>query len=86
MSFKELNLEKRRITLVEEIFKSYGISPIPSDYTEAMAYVPYQSNNPKFYSVAHGFEAGTMFPTLHKPFFGSKCTGGKNDDWKRYSA
>jgi hypothetical protein len=27
-----------------------------------------------------------MFPTLHKPFFGSKCTGGKNDDWKRYFA
>ena len=25
--------------MVEEIFKSYGISPIPSDYTEAMAYV-----------------------------------------------
>lgn len=58
---------------VDDIFRSYGISPIPKDYTEAMAYVPYQCNNPCTYSVAHGFESGTLFPSLHKPFYGQKC-------------
>lgn len=65
---------------INEIFKSYGISPIPENYTEAMAYVPYQQNNPKLYSVNHGFEAGTMFPSLHKPFYGKKCMEELNHD------
>lgn len=65
--------------MIDKIFRSYGISPIPKDATEAMAYVPYQSNNPKFYSVPHGFECGTMFPSLNKPFYGSKCMEDDND-------
>jgi hypothetical protein len=72
--------KQRRIKLnIDDIFLSYGISPIPKDYTETMAYVPYQSNNPKFYSVNTGFEAGTIFPTLNKPFYGSKCGEDEND-------
>ena len=62
-----------------EIFQSYGISPIPKDYTEAMAYVPYQGNDPKLYSIAQGFENGTIFPSLNKPFYGQKCMGNMED-------
>lgn len=61
--------------MIEEIFESYGISPIPENYTEAMAYVPFQSNDVKFYSIPHGFEVGTIFPSLNKPFYGQKCKG-----------
>ncbi len=61
------------------VFKQYGISPLPSDTVEAMAYVPFQPNNAAVYNPMQGFEAGTMFPSLDKPFYGCKCEGGKND-------
>ena len=63
----------------ESVLASYGISPLPSDTTEAMAYVPFQPYNPSIYSPVHGLEAGTMFPSLDKPFYGSKCGGEKYD-------
>ena len=30
-------------------------------------------------SPAQALESGTAFPILDKPFYGSKCWGGKND-------
>ncbi|MBQ9674217.1 MAG: spore coat associated protein CotJA [Ruminococcus sp.] len=45
-----------------------------------MAYVPYQSNNPKFYSHHHGFESGTIFPSLHKPFMCYECMEEDDDN------
>lgn len=63
----------------ESVFFDYGISPIPKDATEAMAYVPFQPNNAPIYNPLQGFEAGTMFPSLDKPFYGCKCEGDKND-------
>ena len=66
--------------MVDEIFRSYVITPFPRDYSEAMAYVPYQSNNPRMYSVPHGFETGTLFPTLDKPFYGEKCMEEMKND------
>ncbi|MCH5201932.1 MAG: spore coat associated protein CotJA [Oscillospiraceae bacterium] len=44
-----------------------------------MAYVPYQGNDPKLYSIAQGFENGTIFPSLNKPFYGQKCMGNMED-------
>lgn len=53
--------------------QEYGISPFPSDTTEAMAYIPYQ-NAMKIYTPERGLCSGTLFPCLDKPFNG--CIGG----------
>lgn len=53
--------------------REYGISPLPSNPVEAMAYIPYQ-NADKIYKPEHGLCSGTMFPCLDKPFEG--CIGG----------
>lgn len=53
--------------------REYGISPLPNDTVEAMAYVPFQ-NAGKLYNAERGFCSGTMFPCLDKPFEG--CKGG----------
>lgn len=63
----------------ETIMADYGLSPLPNDTVEAMAYVPFQQQNSKTYSPAHALEAGTVYPVLDKPFYGGKCWGGKND-------
>lgn len=52
-----------------------GIAPLPADTTEAMAYVPFQPYSPELCSPHLGFENGTIFKALHKPFYGSKCGG-----------
>ncbi|MEE3334272.1 MAG: spore coat associated protein CotJA [Ruminococcus sp.] len=62
----------------EIIMKTYGISPLPKNATETMAYVPFQQCGSALYSPAQALEAGKIYPVLNKPFFGSKC-GGKND-------
>ncbi len=62
----------------EMINKQYGLSEFPENTSEAMAYVPFQMNNAKTYTAAQGFSAGTMFPSLNKSFYASKC-GGSND-------
>lgn len=65
--------------IFESAMLDYGISPLPSDTVVAMAYVPFQQHNSKLYSPAQALEAGTVYPILDKPFYGSKCWGGKND-------
>lgn len=62
---------------IKDVMKSYGISPLPDKTVEAMAYVPFQPNGAKTYTAVRGFEAGTMFPALDKPWYGGKCAGGK---------
>lgn len=62
--------------LYKEVMSSYGLSSLPSKTVEAMAYVPFQPNGAEVYAVAEGFERGTMYPTLNKPFYGDKCKGG----------
>lgn len=64
---------------MENILTEYGISPLPKNTTEGMAYVPFQPNNAPIFAPIQGFEVGTMFPSLDKPFYGRKCEGGKND-------
>ena len=59
--------------------REYGISPLPRDTVEAMAYVPYQPYSPEMCKAALGYENGTLFKALHKPFYGSRC-GGDADD------
>ncbi len=60
----------------KDVMTSYGLSPLPSKTVEAMAYVPFQPNGAETYTVTEGFEAGTMYPSLNKPFYGAKCKGG----------
>lgn len=57
----------------------YGLSPLPDAPTEAMAYVPYQPYSPEMCQPVLGYENGTVFKALNKPFFGGKCGGSKND-------
>ncbi|MBQ1349395.1 MAG: spore coat associated protein CotJA [Ruminococcus sp.] len=46
---------------------------LPEKPVYAMAYVPFQAEQPKLYSPDQGLVAGTMFQKLDKPFFGSQC-------------
>lgn len=62
---------------INDIMYSYGIQPLPNKTVEAMAYVPFQPNGAESYTAIRGFEAGTMFPSLDKPWYGQKCKGGK---------
>lgn len=64
--------------LTEIINEHYGLSKLPENPVEGMAYVPFQMNNSPTYTPIQGFASGTMFPSLNKPFYGSKC-GGHND-------
>lgn len=57
----------------------YGLSPLPHDTVEAMAYVPYQPYSPEMCKAVLGYENGTLFKALTKPFCGGKC-GGNGDD------
>lgn len=61
--------------LKEIINEQYGLSKFPENTSEAMAYVPFQMNNSPTYTPMQGFASGTMFPSLNKPFYGSKCGG-----------
>lgn len=45
------------------------MSKFPKDAAEAMAYVPFQSDD-KMFSTEQGFVSGTMFTVLNKPFKG----------------
>ena len=46
-------------------------TPLPSVVVEAMAYVPFQQYK-TVYSEDKGFERGTIFPELDKPFLGTR--------------
>lgn len=63
------------LELKEIINEQYGLSKFPENTSEAMAYVPFQMNNSPTYTPMQGFASGTMFPSLNKPFYGSKCGG-----------
>lgn len=63
--------------LLRDVMMSYGIPPLPEKTVEGMAYVPFQPNSAQTYTAVRGFEAGTMFPSLDKPWYGEKCRGGK---------
>lgn len=64
--------------LDEFITQQYGLEKFPKNTPYAMAYVPFQALATETYSPDQGFAAGTMYPNLNKPFFGSKC-GESND-------
>ncbi|MBQ3330665.1 MAG: spore coat associated protein CotJA [Ruminococcus sp.] len=59
--------------------EGYGVTPLPKDVTETMAYVPFQPYSPEMCKAVLGYENGTLFKALHKPFCGSKCGGTDND-------
>lgn len=61
------------------IMAEYGLSPLPKEPTEAMAYIPFQPFDAPMCKAVLGYENGTMFRALHKPFYGNKCGGETND-------
>lgn len=61
------------------VISQYGISPLPKDTTEAMAYVPFQPYSPDMCKPVLGYENGTLFKDLTKPFYGCRCKGDNDD-------
>ena len=55
------------------INEQYGLSKLPKTPVYAMAYVPFQAEQPKLYSPDQGLVSGTMFQKLDKPFYGAQC-------------
>ena len=49
-----------------------SITPLPSNYTVAMLYVPMQTDTTMF-DETKAFECGTLFSVLNKPFAGKCC-------------
>ena len=49
-----------------------SLTPLPSDFTVAMLYVPIQIDTTMFDEMK-AFECGTLFPVLSKPFAGKCC-------------
>lgn len=45
-------------------------APLPKDATVTMAYVPFQQQPVLYDDTMTGFNAGTVFPELNKPFLG----------------
>ncbi len=62
-------------SIEQKVMEQYGLSPLPKKTSEAMAYVPFQPNNAETYAVFRGFEAGTMYKSLDKPFCPDTCGG-----------
>lgn len=60
---------------IEMLMHEYGIRKFPTDTSLAMAYVPFQSNSPKTMNPVQGFECGTIFEELNKPFCPWDCEG-----------
>ena len=64
---------------MKQTWAAYGPKPLPEEPVEAMAYVPFQPYAPEICKAVLGYENGTMFKALHKPFYGGKCGGEKDD-------
>lgn len=45
-------------------------APLPEDATVTMAYVPFQQQPVLYDDTMTGFNVGTVFPELNKPFLG----------------
>lgn len=74
MTMQGLNIERSlKLKLNDLINEQYGLTKLPENTAYAMAYVPFQPDNHKQYSPDQGLVAGTMYPALDKPFYGSKC-------------
>lgn len=58
-----------------EYMAQNGLAPFPKKTPDAMAYVPFQPDNAETYAVHRGFEAGTMYKSLDKPFCPDTCGG-----------
>ncbi len=62
---------------INDVMYSYGIKSLPEKTAYAMAYVPFQPYGAESYPAVRGFEAGTMYPCLDKPWYGARCRGDK---------
>ena len=63
----------------KQIMAEYGLTPLPADAVEAMAYVPFQPYAPEMCKPVLGYENGTLFRSLHKPFYGKACGGDRDE-------
>lgn len=53
--------------------KDYNFKETCDNYVVAMAYVPWQHFNGIYENLEEGFQSGTIFPELNKPFTGRRC-------------
>ena len=50
-----------------------SVSDMGPDFTIAMAYVPWQHFSKICENLEKGYQDGTIFPELNKPFTGRRC-------------
>ena len=62
----------RGIERAETVRSSIEMPILPDPMVLAMSYVPMQIYK-DMYSIDEGFQRGTVFPELDKPFLGGKC-------------
>ncbi len=53
--------------------KDYSFEEHFEKYSLAMAYVPWQHFTKMYENLEKGYQAGTIFPELNKPFTGRRC-------------
>lgn len=53
--------------------KDYSFEEHFDKYPLAMAYVPWQHFTKMYENLEKGYQAGTIFPELNKPFTGRRC-------------
>ena len=63
----------------KQIMAEYGIAPLPEKTVEAMAYIPFQPYSPELSKPVPGYENGTIFRALTKPFYGKRCGGDRDE-------
>lgn len=56
--------------------KDYSFEEHFEKYPLAMAYVPWQHFTKMYENLEKGYQAGTIFPELDKPFTGRRCVKG----------
>ena len=56
-----------------ECISPSGNPSCDSDHVLAMAYVPWQHFTKMYENLEKGYQAGTIFPELDKPFTGRRC-------------
>ncbi len=66
--------------IFNQIENDYGISALPANPVDAMAYVPFQQDA-NIYSPQQALVMGTTFPVLDKPFLAAN--GGNKNDRKK---
>ena len=63
----------RSYHILNELLERIAMKDYFEKYPLAMAYVPWQHFTKMYENLEKGYQAGTIFPELDKPFTGRRC-------------